>query len=167
MKTMKKTYTEESLLDRRLAGELPRIDIAGYPFIIDWRLKELRPVDDFSSRIDLRNMAMDAEGINYLCFYHIPSKTVLHLSDTITELPKDTVMLEIPYELKLDPVGVAREYGAEDTFMLNSYPIQKDLMAKVVPLEETGLPDIVRRNNEQQKKQGNKNIKQKRRGRGI
>ena len=167
MKNMKKTYTDESLLEKRLAGELPRIDIAGHPFIIDWRLKELRPVDDFSTRIDLRNMPMDAEGVNYLCFYHIPTKSALHLSDKITELPKDTVMLAIPYELKLDPVGVAREYGAEDTFMLGSYPIQRNLKAKVVPLEETGLPDIVRRNKEQQQKQGNKNRKQKRRGRGI
>jgi hypothetical protein len=159
-------YTDDALLQRRLAGELPRIDIAGHPFIIDWRLKELRPVDDLSSRLDLKRMAMDADGLNYLCFYHIPTRSELHIDEAITEMPKDTVMLTIPYELKLDPVGVAREYGLDDTYLLHSYPILPDLKAKVTPLEETALPDMILRNKKKQKNIKT-NKKQSRRKRGL
>ena len=142
---MKTTFFKEELV-QRLAGILPRIDIAGQNFIVDWRLKELRAENDFSKRIDLRHMAMDDKGENYLCFYHLPSKSVFVADDHLTELPKDTVMLEIPFELWLDPVGVARQYGQEDTFLLDNYPIRPELKAKVVPLEDTGLPELIKRN---------------------
>lgn len=149
MKKLK--HNDEALVAARLNGILPRIDIAGYPFIVDWRLKELRPVDDFSTRLDLRHMPMSDDGEKYLCFYHVPTRCEWKANDSITAVPKDVVLLEIPYELKLDPVSVARQYGLKDTELLENHPIQKELKAKVIPLEETGLPDLIKQNREKLK----------------
>lgn len=143
---MKKEFSKEEMLARRLAGILPVIDIAGHPFTVDWRLKELRPVDDFSTRLDLNRMAMNEDGTAYLCIYHLPSKSELYIQDNITELPKDAVLLEIPYEFELDPVGVARQYGLRDTELLDDHPIIQDLKAIVKPLSEIRIHEIVQRN---------------------
>lgn len=147
MKT-KKIYKEGQLLARRLAGELPQIDIAGTAFVVDWQQKELRAADDASKKISLEYMPMDEDRKHYICFYHLPSMSVVIIDDTITSLPEDTVMLQIPNQLALDPVGVAREYGLKDTAVLQTYPLQASLKATVVPLAETGLPDFIRRNQE-------------------
>lgn len=143
---MKKNYSDKELLDRRLAGILPQIDIAGQPYFIDLRLKELRAVSDPNKTIRLANMAMDREGENYLCFFHLPSATVVNVAGNIIAMPTDIVMLQIPNELRLDPVGLAREYGLEETFLLGKYPIREGLKAEVIPVEETGLPELIKTN---------------------
>lgn len=149
---MKNTFEQrqEELLAARLAGLLPRIDICGHPFIIDWRLRELRPENDFSTRIDLRNVPMSEDGEHYLFFYHVPTKSVVHIDENITSKPKDTVLVELPYELVLDPVAVARQYGLKDTSMLDDYPILENLKAKIIPVEETRLPELIKANREKQ-----------------
>ena len=147
-----KHLSDEQLLERRLSGTLPVIDIMGYPFIIDWRLKELRPVNDFNTRLDLKTMAMNNDGNKYLCYYHIPTRSEVVPDKSIKELPTDVLLLEIPFELVLDPVGVAREYGLGDTDLLNRYPIQREIKATVIPLEQSYLAEIVKRNNTQVKR---------------
>jgi hypothetical protein len=133
-------------LKDRLMGILPVIDIAGRDFFVDWRLKELRAKDNPVVRIDLKNMEMDASGENYGCLYDWDACQVYPFDPQITLLPKNVTGLEIPYELILDPVGVARQYSMSDVAMLSQYPIQEKLSAKVIPLSETLLPELVREN---------------------
>ncbi len=38
---------QEKLLQERMQGKLPIIDIAGHPFYVDIRMGMLRPKDDF------------------------------------------------------------------------------------------------------------------------
>lgn len=141
----------EQAVQRRVKGILPIITIVDDEYIVDWRLKELRMKDRPENIISLKNMDMDDKGSSYLCFYDKKAKAVIRIGDDITELPKDAVMLKIPYELKLDPVGVAREYGLGDTELLNRFPIQENLQAEQVPLKDTMLPKIIEAN---RKKQG-------------
>ncbi len=163
---MKTNYSDKELLEQRLAGILPVIDIAGHTYIVDLRLKELRAKDEPHNKIRFGNMAMDIEGNNYLCFFHTPSRSVVNIQEGITSVPKDLVMLEIPNELRLDPVGTAREYGLEDSFMLEKYPIRAELKARVIPIDETGLPEVVRANRSKRIRTGIK-MKKQQKGKGL
>lgn len=89
---------------------------------------------------------MDGSGEAYLCFYHTLSHEIFIPAEDITELPENVVVLEIPYELKLDPVAVARCYGMGETDFLREHPIQLSLVAKVIPLSESGLPEFIENN---------------------
>lgn len=162
-------YTDEELLAQRLAGILPRIDIAGEPFIIDWRLKELRDARDPSVRIDLHSLPMDETGEQYLFFYNTRLKKADPPDPKTTRLPDDVVLLKIPYEMKLDPVGVAREYGLPDKELLERFPIQRELKVAVIPLDQTELVQLVKRNRDKQRLLGlmPKIIKRRAKGRGL
>ena len=152
------------LLQRRLAGELPRIDIAGSNFIIDWRLKELRENDVPQKRIIFENMQLSPSGEQYVCYYDIQKHKLYEPPANIKVLPKNVVLLEIPHELKLDPVAVARELGVDPSLILKENPIQKDLTAVVKPLSESGLSKLVEDN--LKKEQALKNEQVLKKGRG-
>jgi hypothetical protein len=130
----------------RLSGKLPHIDLAGTDFTIDWRLKELRETEEPWKNISLRDMEMSDSGEEYLCFYDTETHGLFEPDETLFELPKNVVVLEIPYEVKLDPVAVAREYGIGETDLLPDHPFQMKLTAKVTPLSETGLSKFIEEN---------------------
>jgi len=159
---------DQQVLVERLNGRLPTINIAGHDFIVDLRLNELRPENDFSTRIDLRNLDISNDGEKFLCFYHPASKNVVEINPALMDLPKGVVMLEIPNELNLDPVAVARKYGLEDREFLRQYPLHKKLEAKVIPLSETGLPALILKNKQaiaKQQQKATKSLQSKRRKR--
>lgn len=133
-------------LQRRLAGELPRIDIAGSNFIVDWRLKELRENDAPHNRIIFEDMQLSPSGEQYVCYYDTQKHKLYEPPGNIKTLPKNVVLLEIPHELKLDPVAVARERGVDPAVILKGNPIQKDLTAMVKPLSESRLPKLIEEN---------------------
>lgn len=158
---------DKELLQERLNGKLPIINIAGHDFIIDFRLKELRPKDDFSTSIRLHDLHYSLYEEKYLAFYHIASHRVIDIdSARIKELPQGVVQIEIPFERKLDPVAAAREYGTNYKDMLIKYPIHKNLEAKVTPIEKTTLPYLVKKNREREnqleRNQSKKSLKRKR-----
>jgi hypothetical protein len=159
-------FLGDRALAERLAGILPQIEIAGTNYIVDWRLKELRQDNAPHEKINLKTLTLSDDGEYYQFFYNVRSKTVYTTETTITALPENVVMLEIPNELKLDPVGVARQYEMDDFAMLLTHPYRSKLSAIVHPLSKTGLPDLVERNlkNKQQEK---KNTPRRKRGRGL
>lgn len=141
-------------IQQRLMGVLPKIDIAGHNYIIDGRLQELRLQGDQSSIINLKRLPVSGDGKKYLAFFHLPSRQVVNVNNTITELPREVVMLEIPNAIYLDPVGVARHYGLEDTALLRNHPIRDNLKATVKPLNETELPELVQKNLQKHSQKG-------------
>ncbi len=134
------------LLKIRLSGKLPHIDLAGTDFTVDWRLRQLRETEEPWKHISLDNLEMDESGEAYLCFYHTLTHEVFIPEEDIKELPVNVVVMEIPYELKLDPVAVARDLGIGETDLLDEHPIQQTLVAKVTPLSESGLPEFIENN---------------------
>ncbi len=98
---------QEALHTRIKLGKLPTIDIAGHTFYADARIDLLRPKDDFMT------MGIKFSDIQPYCFedrYIIPYNPKTHEFqepnyNTITEYPKDLLVIEFPHERILDPVG--------------------------------------------------------------
>ena len=134
------------LLQRRLAGKLPTINLAGTEFTVDWRLRELRENAAPWNKISFENPAMSESGDRYLCLYNTQKHTLYQVSNNIKSLPKNVVMLEIPYELQLDPVAVARERNIDVAEFVKNHPIQTELTAIVKPLSETWVAELIQEN---------------------
>jgi len=143
-------------LNRRLAGKLPTINLAGTVFTIDWRLRELRESAAPWNKISFGNPAISESGDRYLCLYNTQKHTLYQVPNSIKSLPKNVVMLEIPYELKLDPVAVARERNIDIAEFVKNHPIQTELTAAVKPLSETWVAELIQVNlrNDQAIKKG-------------
>lgn len=137
---------EQELVKKRLSGVLPHIDLAGTDFTIDWRLRQLRETALPWKHINLEELETSESGEEYLCFFDTGTHEVYIPPADLTEIPADVVVLQIPYELKLDPVAVARDFGMGDTDLLEDNPILEALSAKVLPITESGLPDFVANN---------------------
>jgi hypothetical protein len=149
----------------RLSGVLPHIDLAGTDFTVDWRLKQMRETELPWKHISFDNLEMDESGEAYLCFFNTENHEVYIPEEDITEMPQNVVVLEIPYELKLDPVAVARASGLDETELLLQYPIQPTLAAKVIPLSESGLPEFIENNLKKQVNNPGDEERNSRRGR--
>jgi hypothetical protein len=89
---------------------------------------------------------MDDYGDNYLCFFDTETHELYMPPGNLLKLPDNVVVLEIPNEVKLDPVAVARQYGSDINELLKEHPIQETLKAKLWPLSESGLPEIIENN---------------------
>lgn len=131
---------------RRLSGILPRIDIDGHDFIVDWKLREMREAANPSNRIDIRKMESTLFNDGYSGFYHLGRKELVSIPDDITELPEQVMLLIIPHELKLDPLAVASERGLDELALLNGNPVRESHKAYMWELQHTDLPKIIERN---------------------
>jgi hypothetical protein len=147
----------------RLSGVLPHIDLAGTDFTVDWRLRQMRKTELPWKNISFDDFEMDDCGDKYLCFFNTQTHELYMPPEDLMELPEHIVVLEIPNELDLDPIAVAREYGSDLYELLIEHPIAENLTAKVSPLSETGLPAMIENNIRTQ--QNSINEKQNRRGR--
>jgi hypothetical protein len=131
------------LMNLRLSGKLPHIDIAGTDFTIDWRLRQMRETDVPWRNISFDFLREDESGEAYLGLYNTNTHELYMPPDDIVELPENVVVIEIPNELRLDPVAVAREYGVDVADLINEYPITEKLFAKVNPISASGLPELI------------------------
>lgn len=125
----KKAAAAAPAFRQRMAGVLPHIDLAGTDFTIDWRLRELRESAEPWNRIDLRNLEMTPDGESYLCGYNPENHEQVDIAEAET-------ILELPGELTLDLVAVARENQLFETDLLLVYPLQEQLAAKVHTREQ-------------------------------
>lgn len=82
----------------------------------------------------------------YLFFYHTQKHKGYEPSANIKSLPKNVVVVEIPVEAKLDPVGAAHVLGADIKEFVKENPIQIELTAVVKPLSQSMLTELVRQN---------------------
>ncbi len=163
---------DQDLYQRRLSGHLPVIEIMGHPFYVDVRMDSLRPKDDFSTQ-GIRFSEIDnyvhPDDQRYWIPYHPVSHSIREIdTETITEIPKDIFLVEIPTLEKLDPVGYARFHGLdiEQTVMAN--PLESNMIAKMVDWKESWLPEAIKENLLKQEKNKKKNTSKKtiRRNRG-
>jgi hypothetical protein len=139
---------DQKLLDQRLNGVLPQIDLADEKFTVDLRLQELRNSKYFFPVISLKSFELTNDGWHYEAYYHPVMKQVVDLDPKLLEFPEGVIKLKIPNELGLDPVATARQYGMDERELLRRHPIQKDLKAEVIPLSETHIPALIRHNKE-------------------
>lgn len=130
-------------------GRLPIIMICGHQFFVDVRLGRLRPKDNFMTEgLDIRDGgSVDfGSGLRFF-YYHIPTNTEVTIPRDITEYPKDTVLIGVPFADVLDPVGLARLYREPDTHYLDTEaPMRLYHVAKVFSLEQTEIAEWIKAN---------------------
>ena len=136
-------------LQQRIAGKLPQIEIAGTMFFIDVRLKELR-ADGLKSKISLDKLETGPDGESYRFAYNTETKQVVEIDWKLIELPKNVVIVEIPGETKLDSYAVAIKNGLDPIVFVNDHPLEKEQKAMIIPLSETELPVMMKRNKQAQ-----------------
>lgn len=158
-KTDFQVIVDQRLLEQRLQGALPRIRIAGEDFYVDLRLHELRHTGTFQPVLSLKSFELSPDGWHYQAYYHPVIRQVVPLDPELTELPESVVKIRIPNELGLDPVGAAQMYHIDERTLLRLHPIKKDLRAEVIPLSETGVPALIRKNREELVSQHCENVK--------
>jgi hypothetical protein len=146
-KTDFQIMVDYDLYERRKQDILPTINIAGEDFIIDLRRRELRAANDYQNWIDLKQIELSPDGEYYHFFFHEPTHQFVELQPKLVELPAGVVMVEIPNEIKLDPVGAARIYGIDEMELLRRFPIEKNLSGKLTPLADTWVQQRVEQNN--------------------
>jgi hypothetical protein len=140
------------LIEERLQGILPKIDIAGRKYHIDIRVGELRDSTEPHSRIQLRTLGINDAG-NYIFLYDHERHNVVHADlDKIEKEPENTVLVELPHDLWLDPIGAARKEGMCELSLLGSFPLQHELRARICPLAETDVPIYIAKNLERKNK---------------
>lgn len=165
MSHLKIPFNERELLELRQAGRLPRIGIAGDEFIVVIEKMHLALETDRRVTIDLDCLALSEDRKSYLFFYNPQKKAVVYIPENITKMPGDIVLVEIPIEQYLDPVGLARSFGQPDNFLLDSYPLKAYHQAKLTAIEASGLVEMVRNNREKKKAQGLRGFLQRRKDR--
>lgn len=157
-------YVVDEQLGLRLAGKLPHLDIAGTDFTVDWRLRELRETDEPWKK--LRFADMYETGNVFLTFYHTNSHELYVPPKDLAELPEHVVLAEIPNDLSLDPVAVAREHRLNLAIVLLEYPYQALSKASLRPLSESALPELIEQN-KKIKQQAAQDKPAKKRGRRL
>lgn len=157
--------TQEDLLAKRLAGILPNINIDGTNFTIDLHLKEIRETANPANSIPFKNMQPSESGESYLCYYNTKKNCIVYPANDITVLPKNVMVLEIPNEIKLDPIGFARKNGLTPDAVMKEHPLQKTITATLHPLSYSELPELVKSNlAEQERQESLKNDRNQSRG---
>lgn len=144
-----KTYDEA--YDMRVKkGILPTIEIAGHTFYVDIRMNKLRPKDDFLSNgisfCEIEDYLNEEKEV-YIIPYD-PQKKELGKIDyeTITEIPKNLIIVKIPSIDKLDPVGWNRQHGYDLKTGLNKLSQQMEFRANSGKWEDIYIPQKIEEN---------------------
>ncbi len=158
---------QAELLEKRISGRLPIIDIAGTSFTIDLGRNELRETNHPGNRINFKELELSKSGEQYYGYYHTVEHSIYKYDDDITVLPKNVKLLEIPAKQLLDPYTVAVQKNTDVKEFINKHPIQETLKANLYPLSESYLPDLVKENLVKQLEQQQKSDMGKDRSQGM
>lgn len=146
-------------------GMLPTIEIEEHTFYVDLRMDKLRPKDDFLSNgigfSQIEDYFNDTTE-KYVIPYNRQKKELGEIDyETITKIPKDLVVVEIPSEIKMDPIGWNRLHGFDLKDGLRETGLQMNFTAKQAKWEDIYVPQKIKENLAQLKreKQQNKPIK--------
>lgn len=133
-------------LQQRIAGKLPQIEIVGTMFFVDVRLRELRADYGLKSKIGLDKLEIGPDGESYRFAFNTETKQMVEIDRKITEWPKNVLIIEIPGDVKLDSYSVAIKNGLDPVAFVKTHPIERELKAKIIPISETELPAMMKRN---------------------
>jgi len=133
----------DEAIDRRLKGELPTITLMGKPYIIDVRMRELRPVAQPATRIGIKELELSADGEKLRLFFDTKQGQQISKESVLTPFREGIVLLEMPNEILLDPVGAARLYKLEDTELLSRFPMKMSHQALATPLTKLAHQEMI------------------------
>lgn len=131
-------------------GILPTIEIHGHTFYVDIRMDKLRPKDDFQSNgivfSEIEDYLNEEKEV-YVIPYD-PQKKELGKIDyeTITEIPKNLIIVKIPSIDKLDPVGWNRQHGYDLKTGLTKSGLKMSFKAQSAKWEDIYIPQKIKEN---------------------
>ncbi|MBT2559808.1 hypothetical protein J7E50_17955 [Pedobacter sp. ISL-68] len=141
---------DQTALKERLSGLLPIVDIAGHPFYVDLRMDMLRAKDDFLSEGIVFSKIEDyyVDGKEEYCIPYNPKTHEFKEIDfsSITEIPKDIIVVSVPHESALDPIGYNRKHGFEELSNLKESNLKSHFKAGQVAWKDTGIEETIREN---------------------
>ncbi len=145
---------DQDVLHKRLnAGMLPVISIVDHPFYVDLRMGSVRPKDDFStqgilfSELDHIGAMKDDESA-YLAIYNPITHQLGEIDfSSITSLPNDLILIELPVPVRLDPIGYARMHDLPMQRILRGHPPKMEMQARVADWDEIRLLSTINKNN--------------------
>lgn len=141
---------DQTALKERLTGLLPIVDIAGHPFYVDLRMDMLRPKDDFLSAGIVFSKIEDyyVDGKEQYYIPYNPKTHEFHEIDfnSITEIPKDIIVISIPHESSLDPIGYNRKHGFDELSNLKESNLKSHFNAGQIGWKDTGIEEAIREN---------------------
>jgi len=167
---------ENPAIASRMKGKLNIIEIEGHPFYVDFNMWSLRPHNDFSTQGISMEPLHETEEYEFFpedaIYLYKPAKHELFEPDwgTITELPKDTVIIKFPFLKEMDPVGYAHKFNRPLKDLLLETNFKPTTCAIKRELTETNLPELFKQNKEwmaREKPKEKKNAPLKKRSRGI
>jgi len=137
-------------------GILPIIEIAGHRFYVDIRMDKLRPKDDFISNgiifSEIEDYYNDQKEL-YIIPYEPKKKELGRIDyESITEIPKDLIVIKIPNIKTLDPVGWNRQQGYDLKNGIERSGFQMTFKAKTGKWEDIYVPQKIKENVERLKK---------------
>lgn len=144
-----KTY-DEAFEMRVNKGILPTIEIHGHTFYVDIRMNKLRPKDDFQSNgivfSDIEDYFNDEKDL-YIIPYDPQKKEVVKIDyETITQIPKELIVVKIPHMQKLDPVGWNRQHDYDLTAGFKKSALQMCFKANSGKWEDIYVPQKIKEN---------------------
>lgn len=171
---MENEINQEAYDMRVNKGILPTIAIEGHIFFVDIRMNKLRPKDDFLSNgisfSEIEEYFNDTTG-NYIFPYDPKKREPANIDyETITKIPKDLIVVEIPSDYKMDPIGWNRQHGYDLKDGLEETGLQMNFKAKRAKWKDIYVPQKIKENlaqierskiNIQQKKSVESSPKQK------
>ena len=134
----------------------PSIEIAGEPFwcyvkhrVISAQDIEVRSTIDFAEMRKEHGFTVYENNSNCYYFpYDLTTKTISDVDfSSLKNLPQNIVIVQVPDERSIDPVGLARLQGLNVKAFLKLNPIRDmEFKAKVIPWSKTTVPEIIQRN---------------------
>jgi len=144
---MEKEINQQAYDLRVNKGMLPTIAIAGHTFYVDILMDKLRPKDDFKSKgisfTEIKDY-YDRERKAYVIPYN-PTTREFQQDDVfaMTELPKDTIIVQFPHQYDLDIVGWNKKNNIQSS---KQEVTQMHFEARTLPWEETNVIEHIKRN---------------------
>lgn len=144
----------QHLIDERLSGVLPVISILGERYHIDIRQEELRSCENLDRRIPLIDNGSDAAEIDdrYVYLFDTVGRAINRAVLSLTSLPEHHVFIVIPDTITLDPIGAGQLHHNDPNAYLHRYPVQQQMQARIVPIHQTWLPELIIKNELAQEK---------------
>lgn len=141
-------HCDSKLFDQRKAGRLPVIAIDSSGLFVDWPGRLLLPCNDKKHPgLDIEKMDLDPSHTLLFFFYDCKNRKQIEIIPAMTTIPENIVGVELPDFELLDPYAVALRNGwQQQTGWFDLHPVQLDLKARTVPLEQTIIADLVRSN---------------------
>lgn len=142
--------TEGNLHLRWNKGILPTLEIAGDVFCVDLAEGKLLLKDGSASQyIPFAKLweYFDQHAHSYIIPYNPITHQMQEVNhQTITELPKEIVIVQFPHEYELDRVGWNKKHGFDLSRGLEYLEPKLNIKARTLPWHQTNIPERIKLN---------------------